>query len=105
MNARAAGRAGNVERRTIRMNVRIPSEFFARGAGLRRRQKAGIHERVAQKHRRSARASTSLGKAPTLPPETEMMKSKRLPASVGVRVGCAQPGVMVDRARRFWRPE
>ena len=83
------------------MSVRIPSAFFARGAGPRRRPKTGDYKRVAPKHRRSDQASTGLEKSTTLPTEIDNTESKRLRAVLGIRIGCAEPGVTVGGARQF----
>ncbi len=45
MNARAAGQAGNVGRRTTRMNVGIQPELFAQMAGLKKCQETRLYLR------------------------------------------------------------
>src|SRR5258708_33879623 len=54
MNARAAGCAGNVGRRTTRMNVRIQPELFAQNAGRKKCQETRLYLEKRNEHRLGA---------------------------------------------------
>src|ERR1700720_4497290 len=51
VNAHAAGRAGTVGRRTIRMNVRIQPELFAQNAGRKKCQETPLYLKKRNEHR------------------------------------------------------
>ena len=54
MNARAAGRAGNAGRRTIRMNVPIQPELLAQNAGRKQCQETPLYLKKGNGHRLGA---------------------------------------------------
>jgi ferredoxin len=54
MNARAVGPAGNVGRRTIRMNAPIQPELFAQNAGRKKRQQTRLYLKKRNEHRLGA---------------------------------------------------